>query len=152
MTSLLPWCPLVWFEDLVTYWYETIPDLPPRLLLLITVNLHTPCPTFSLVPLTYYQYLRVWKYEQLSILTYSLQHANNNTKFTHIRIGIKNPFKLKTRCKLLQRVSLIGIKTFLTAFGFQNSSYCHVLQMFLFLVKKKVQSSLSRHTLDTINN
>lgn len=73
---------------------------------------------FSLIRWIDWQCLSIWKYEQLSILVYSLRHANNKTKFSHIRIGIRSSLKFKTGCKLLQRVSLIGIKTFLTAFGF----------------------------------
>lgn len=52
--------------------------------------------------------------------------------------GIRSSLRFKTGCKLLQRVFLIGIKTFLTILGFENSSYCHVFQqMFLFSAQKK---------------
>lgn len=141
-----------WFEGLVPYWYKTIstPDL--LLLLLIMMSLYMTFSAFSLISLTYHRYVGIWKYEQLSILFYSLQHAKNKTKFTHIRIGIKNTLKFKTRCKLLQRVSLIGIKTFLTALDFKILAIVTVCKCFFSWFKKKLQSSLSRNTLDIINN
>lgn len=52
MTSLLPPCPLVWFEDPVTYWYETFPDLLLLPLSLTTVSLYMTFSAFSLIPLT----------------------------------------------------------------------------------------------------
>lgn len=125
-----------WFEDLVPYWYKNISTPNLLLLLLITMSLYMTFSAFSLISLTYHQYPGIWKYEQLSILFYSLQHAKNKTKFTPIRIGIKNPLKFKTRCKLLQRVSLIGIKTFLTALDFKILAIVTLYKCFFSWLKK----------------
>lgn len=52
MNSLLPLCPLVWFEDPVTYWYKTFPDLLLLPMSLKTVNLYMTSSAFLLIPLT----------------------------------------------------------------------------------------------------
>lgn len=56
MISCVPWGLLVWFEDLLTYWYEKIstPDLLLLLLFLIMRGLYMTFSAFSLLSMTYY--------------------------------------------------------------------------------------------------